>query len=350
VIPVPAFSEADDGATRLTWTYRTPTGAALAGSPAFIRSIAVILTGGSGGDLYVSGRQSGDTRRVALPGDVTLACFSSLAFQYEDTAGNAYRVAYGRPSGDPCAAPVNTPFVSAALMTRASRNGTSTARNLAVTFEPAAGLVQSALIDGAPFAATPLPFGGTRRIGESAVDRFDLDYDVPAGTPYPPQNTTFTIEATLRDGGLQAFQPHLINTPTDDPVTFAGFAAGTFDIAMVRGVARTYMWSLDAIRFPISSTLLTAIARNARGELCLTDVDELSPGATESTLTVPPVCVGRLTTAADVCIFILGDGGEVSSSCRVYDTPAAASAMPPDAAHRVLLRWIHEMQRVRPAH
>src|SRR6185436_9352404 len=109
--------------------------------------------------------------------------------------------------------------------------------------------------------------------------------------------------------------------PIYGPVVFTGFAAKTLDIAMVRGVARLYTWSLDALDFGVSATALAGVARNARGEVCLVDPVQLSPGATDATLTVPPVCVGRPTTEADICAFALGGAGQISSSCRTYDTP-----------------------------
>jgi len=54
VVPVPTFSAQDDGTTRLTWIYRTRAGAVLAGSPSFIRSVAVTLATAEGFELYGS--------------------------------------------------------------------------------------------------------------------------------------------------------------------------------------------------------------------------------------------------------------------------------------------------------
>jgi hypothetical protein len=327
VVPVPSLTLDDSSlVTRIDWAYQSPTGAPLATTPTFIRWIGMTFTDPTGFVVYSSGGQLPDTRHLVPEFSFGLECVASVAFEYEDTLGNRYRVAYGRDIPVDSCGDFGVASASTSILTTEQRSGTTRRRTLTVQLEAQPGLVQSASVTGGPFTATPLPYTGTRQLFGVVSDRFVIASDVPDGTPFPAGDTEFALDAVFRGGSVPAAILVSLNAPpSDGTLPFTGASTmNQFDLATVRGVPTTFTWSLDQVGFDVGQVSLTARGVNAVGEGCRAPDQPglLTSDVTEATLTIPATCFGRPTVMASVCITAFGSGaGSDTTTCHVYDAP-----------------------------
>src|SRR6185503_19251193 len=128
------------------------------------------------------------------------------------------------------------------------------------------------------------------------------------------------VGAVFRGGGVPTALPVSFTAPpSDGMLPFTGPATtNQFDIAAVRGVPTSFMWSLDQVGFDVGQVSLTGRGVNAVGEACRAPDQPglLASDVTEATLTIPSTCFGRPTVSASVCLTAFGSGlGSDTTTC-----------------------------------
>src|SRR5206468_12297437 len=148
-------------------------------------------------------------------------CVTGIAFEYEDTLGNRYRVIHSRPAGATCGISQSTPGVGTSHRVTASRRGITRQRQLGIFLETGHGVAESVTVSGRPFSEAPLRFGGVHRFLDSFFEDFVVVADLAADISYPPTGTAFSIDVSLRGSTEhKTVEATLDAVSTDDEIVF----------------------------------------------------------------------------------------------------------------------------------